>query len=179
MKNMETVLETVLVEVNQSREENLKFKQDVSKKLEDITAQQRSITESLLTLPTKLSSEVHGFVTKLKCPHDMTGKETTDSTNTCKDILTRLIDLQKNVNSRLDSLQTSLETVETSCSYLKKIEDKSSVTNKKEDENIKTMGRQLFQAITEVRDESKRTREQVANMEKSISIIAELIHFLQ
>ena len=177
MKNMETVLERVLFEVKQSREENLKFKQDVSKKLEDITAQQLSITEALLTLPTKPSSEVHGFATKLKCAHDMTGKVTTDSTNSCKDILTTLINLQKNVSSRLDSLQTSLETVETSCSYLKKIEDKSSVTNKKEDENIKTMGRQLFQAITEVRDESKRTREQVADMEKSISIIAEIDTF--
>ena len=177
MKNMETVLETVLFEVNQSREENLKFKQDVSQKLEDITAQQLSITEALLTLPTKLSSEVHGFATDLKCAHDMTGKVTTDSTYTCKDILTTLINLQKNVTSRLDSLQTSLETVETSCSYLKKIEDKSSVTNKKEDENIRTMGRQLFQAIIEVRDESKRTREQVADMEKSISIIAEIDTF--
>ena len=36
MKNMQTVLESVLLELHQSKEDNLKFKQDVSNQLHDI-----------------------------------------------------------------------------------------------------------------------------------------------
>ena len=133
----------------------------------------RSITKSL----SEISSEVLEFVTKLKCTINIAGKETTESTSTCKDIQTGILNLQMNASSRLESLQ-SLHRVPISCAYFKNNVENFPVANMKENENIKPMERrQLYQAITEVRDERKRTREQVAEMEKSPSTINEIDTF--
>ena len=192
MKNVETVLETVLLGVNQSREENLQFKMDVAKKLDEITAQQIRFEESLSSIRKDLQVEtqdVNGrmqlaqasisVADNLKLNQDVTRKldevtsklqKTTESQST---MTKELISDKKNINCRLDGLKSSLHTVEMTCSDLKQNLDKASTVNKKGCDEIQSVGKQIYEAITEVRTESKRTREQVVDIEKGISAISE------
>ena len=59
MKNMQTVLESVLLEIHQSKEDNLKFKQDVSNQLHDIFSHQQTLGDSLVAISKDLPTEIH------------------------------------------------------------------------------------------------------------------------
>ena len=83
----------------------------------------------------------------------------------------------KNVNNKFERMKSTLNTVETSCSELKKNIEKNSASTKKDCDKIKTIGKQINEAIAEVRCESRRTREQVTEMEKSLAAISEAEKF--
>ena len=70
-------------------------------------------------------------------------------------------------------MKSSLNTVEASCSDIKRDLDKSPIANKKECDEMQRLGKQIYETITDVRNESKRTREQVGDIEKSVSAISE------
>ena len=127
------------LDVNEPAEENLKFKHDVSKKLEVITSRQQKFADSLSTITREVQA--------------------------------------KNVNNKFEGMKSTLNTVETSCSDLKKNVEKNSASTKKDCHEIKTIGKQINEAAAEVRHESRRTREQVTEMEKSLAAISEAEKF--
>ena len=59
MKNMQTVLEFVLLEIHQSKEDNLKFKPDVSNQLHDIFSHQRNLGDSLVAISKDFPTGIH------------------------------------------------------------------------------------------------------------------------
>ena len=192
MNNMETVLETVLLGINQSREVNLKFKTDVTKKLEEITSQQIQFAESLSNIKKEVNADKQNACSRMeiaqasismednmKLSQDVTRKldeiasKQQDISESQSTIIKDLSTDKKNVNCRVDGLKSSLHVVETSCSDLKKNLDKASTANKKECDEIQNVGRKIYEAISEVRNESKRSREQMVDIERSISAISE------
>ena len=192
MKNMETVLETVLLGINQSREDNLKFKTDVTKKLEEITSQQIQFAESLSNIKKEVNADKQNACSRMeiaqasismednmKLNQDVTRKldeiasKQQDISDSQSTIIKDLSTDKKNVNCRVDGLKSSLHVVETSCSDLKKNLDKAYTANKKDCDEIQNVGRKIYEAISEVRNESKRTREQMVDIERSISAMSE------
>ncbi|MEW8543580.1 MAG: viroplasmin family protein [Candidatus Thiodiazotropha sp.] len=192
MKNMETVLETVLFGLNQSREENFKFQKDVTKRLEEITSKQLAFAESLSNISKDLGAETRNANSRMEIVQASISME--DNLKLNQDVSRKLDEIsskqqrfaesqstvikelssdKRNVNCRLDGLKSSLHTVETSCLDLKRNLEKASTSNEKECNEIQSVGRKIYEAITEVRNESKRTREQVGDIEKSISAISE------
>ena len=192
MKNMETVLETVLLGLNQSREDNFMFRNNVTKNLEEITSRQEVFAESLADIRKELKAESRDTNSRmeivqasismednLKVNQDISRKlEAMTSKQQCiaesqSTIIKEISSDKKNINSRFDGLKSTLHTVDMSCSDLKRNIEKASVANKKECDEIQDVGRKIYDAITDVRSESRRTREQVGDIEKSISAISE------
>ena len=173
MKNMEAVLETVLLEIHNSREEYAAFKQDVNTRLTEISSKQQDFSESLSCITNELTSEMSKHVNQLD------RKDTTSASQTASvcarsfsEVQTGISNLQRGFNSRLEGMKSSLHTVEDSCSGLKREVEKSSSEHKKEYENIQIVSRQLFEAISDIKKENKRTREQMGDIEKSMNAIS-------
>lgn len=180
MKNMEAVLETVLLEVHNSREEYAAFKQDVNTRLTEISSKQQQFSESLSCITNELTSEMSKHINQLD------RKDTTSASQTASvcarsfsEVQTGISNLQRGFNSRIESMKSSIHTVEDSCSVLKREMEKSSSEHKKEYENIQIVSRQLFEAISEIKNESKRTREQMGDIEKSMNAISAAEDFHQ
>ena len=192
IKNMETVLETVVLGLNQSREDNFKFQKDVMKKLEEITSKQLVFEESLSGFSKELGAETRNANSRMQIAQASISMEDNLKLNqdvskkleeiTCKQdsvaesqskLMKELASDRKNVNYKFEGLKSSLHTVEISCSELKRGVEKASASNKTECDEIQSVGKKIYEAITEVRNENKRTREQVGDIEKSISAISE------
>ena len=192
MKNMETVMVTVLYEVNQSREESLKFKQDITKRFEEITLQQKNLEKFLLTFTQEISSEIRKECSQYqglpehqpreedqRFKQDVT-KKLEEITSNQKNFAASLSAVtqeatieKKTVSSIFDGFKSSLHKLQTSCSDLKLKVDKAVLENKKECDQIQNIGKQIYDAVVEDRNESRRTREQVIDIEKAISAISE------
>ena len=138
VKNMETVLETVLLGINQSREDNIQLKMDVTKKLEDITLQQLRFEKSLSSISKDLNDEKQSMDSRMELAQASISIE--DNLKFNQDVTRQLEEMnskqqkiaesqstiikeissdKKNTNSRFDGLKSSLNTVEMACSDMK------------------------------------------------------------
>ena len=65
MKNMETVLQIILLEIHISREEYAAFRQDVNTRLTDISSKQQDFSEALSCITNDLTSEMSKYIDQL------------------------------------------------------------------------------------------------------------------
>ena len=133
MKNMQTVLETVLFELHQSKEDNLKFKQDVFSQLLEISSQQQHFVESLTAISEDLQVEVSKCITGSHNFNNLaTEVQSSEYTKSIGEIQVGINTLQKNISNRFDTFKSSLQTMETAYTDLKRDTNARSITHKRQ-----------------------------------------------
>ena len=133
MKNMQTALETVLFELHQSKEDNLKFKQDVFSQLHEISSQQQHFVESLTAISEDLHVEVSKCITGSHNSDNLaTEVPSSEYTKSIGEIQIGINTLQKNISNRFDTFKSSLQTMETACSDLKRDTNARFITHKRQ-----------------------------------------------
>ena len=112
MKNMQTVLESVLFEFHQSKEYNLKFKQDVNSQLHEISPLQQHFVGSLTDISNDLHVEVNKCIRESHTSNSLsTDFPRSEHTTFIGEIQVEINTLQKNISDRFDTFKSSLQTV--------------------------------------------------------------------
>ena len=173
MKNMQTVLETVLFELHLSKKHNLRFKQDVSSQLHEISSQQQHFVESFTAISENLHVEVNKCITGSHNSNSLaTEVPSSEYTKSIGEIQVGINTLQKNISSRFDTFKSSLQTMETACTDLKRDTNARSITHKRQFDEIQTLSQKVFETVSDARYENKRTRENIIEMERSINVFS-------
>ena len=181
MKNMQTVLESVLLELHQSKEDNVKLKKDVSSQLHDISSHQKNLGETLVKISKDLPNELQKCITKLT--------ENQNSNSIAKEIprlgeIKSIVEiqeginsLQKNITHRFDTLKSSMQKIGTTCADLKEDSNARSTIHDSRFTEIQDLSQQIFETVSDVQVENRRTRDNLAEIEKSINVMSESADF--
>ena len=62
VKNVETVLESMLFELHQSKQENHNFRKEVTSVLESLQINQNAVSQSISNVSSELSNEVQKYI---------------------------------------------------------------------------------------------------------------------
>ena len=178
MKNMQTVLESVLFELHQSKEEHSKFKQDVTGNLCELSTQLQTLAQSLATiskdLPIEVRKEVNMINGNVNTYKSVTATPKVEDTKSIGDLKDGINKLQNSVNIRLDAIKSSVQRTETTCNDLKCDANTRNKTRDSQIGELRNFSHQIFEAVADVRNENRRMRDNIVEMEKGISAISEL-----
>lgn len=179
MTNMQTVLETVLLEFHQSKEDHMTFKQDVNSQLQEISAKQQNFAELLTNISKALSSEVGKLFTQFDNQKSPSAEETVSvcARSLNSEVQFGISNLQRNISNRFDTLNSSLQTMETTCTDIKRDTDTRATVHRIQYDEIQTLSQRIFETVSDVRNENKKTREHVTEMERSINALSEAGEF--
>ena len=173
MKNMQTVLESVLLELHQAKEDNLKFKQDVSNQLHDIFSHQQNLGDSLVAISKDLPTEIYKLCMSMVTEnHNSAEISRLGDNKFIEELQDRISILQKNIINRFDTLKTSMQKKETTCENLKSETNSRSASHDSRFDEVKNLSQRIFETVSDVRFENRRTRDNVAEMERSINAMS-------
>lgn len=178
VKNMESVLGTVMFEIHKSREDQLQFKQEVNEKLGTMMLKQQNFVDTVTTLTRNLSINISNCIEQVdKCNKVSSLEQYSKTEKTLKEVHSEVTSLKKCLNTRLDGVRTFLHSVEACCTELKSNMELKSKDCKAEAEKIHSYSQQICEAVTEVKRETRRTHEQMTEVEKGIIALSETEKF--
>ena len=96
-----------------------------------------------------------------------------EDTKSIGDLKDGINKLQNSVNIRLDAIKSSVQRTETTCNDLKCDANTRNTTRDSQIGELRNFSHQIFEAVTDVRNENRRMRDNIAEMEKGISAISE------
>ena len=176
MKNMQTVLESVLFELHQSKEEHSKFKQDVNGKLCELSQQQQTLAQSLVTISKDLPIELRKGLTmineNLNTCKSATAAPKVENTKSIGELKDGINTLQNSVTI-LDALKSSVLRMETTCTDLRCDATTRNTAHDSQISEIRNFSHQILETVRDVRNENRRMRDNIAEMEKGLSALSE------
>ena len=121
----------------------------------------------------ELSTEISQHITKVNRKSPSAEETVAACTKSFSEVQSGISNLQKNIGNKFNSLKSSLQVVETSCTTLQQNTETNNVAHRGQYEDIQTITQKIYGSIKDVKDENRRTREHLLEMKKSISALSE------
>ena len=176
MTNMETILETIVTEMHQLKEDQLEFKKEVKQQISSIKDKQQEDGKSVSNLSKAVKEDIRSCIVKIDQMGENSKKEQI-VTNSHDELKTVVLDLQKKVDSRLDSTSTNIQKLETSITSAWSSMNKLSRDCTTEFHNLKSKNTQMSETVMEIQTDIKRTGHTLIDVEKSLTAISESDEF--
>ena len=170
---MQTVLETVLFELHKSKEDNLAASEEIKRQLKEISVKQQESTELFTKMTKELSTEISQHITKVNRKSPSAEETVAACIKSFSEVQSGISNLQKNIGNKFNSLNSSLQVVETSCTTLQQNTETNNVAHRGQYEDIQAITQKIYGSIKDVKDENRRAREHLLEIEKSISALSE------
>ena len=176
MTNMETVLQTVVAELHQIREEQIEFKKDIKQQIGDMQEKQEVVGKSVSNLSMEVSENIRSCILKIEKLEDNVKKERT-VTSCYDEIKSTVLNLQKRVDSRLDTAKSSIQMLEASMSSAKSSMDQLSHDCTAEFQTLNSRNTQIQEAVSKMSTDIKKNGQSLMEVEKSLTSLAEKDEF--
>lgn len=174
MKNMQAVLETVLLEIHQSKEEHQKYKQEVSKQLQAISSKQENFVEVLANIPEEVSNEVGKCIDRLINQRSTSaGTSVSLCTEQIGGIQAGISDLQRNINNKFNTFKSTIQKMEETCNKLKHDTEISDTAHRRHYDEIQLVSQQIYESMSDMKKENQKTRENITEIEKTLCALTE------
>lgn len=177
MKNFESVLQNVMFEIHQLKQQQIDFGVEIKDKLNNLYSRQHDLQNSISDVSNNLSSSIDRCYGKIKELGEVKKTEKTpDKTN---DVMCDISSLQRKVDTSYDTVRSSIQSVENSVSTLKCGVDKMSKDCQVEFKAIESKNTQLQESVTEVNRDIKASKEVITEIEKSLTVMTQLEDFMR
>ena len=122
---METILQNIVTEIHQLKEEQHEFRKEVKQQIGNIQEKQNVFEKSVLSFSSEVSENVRLCISKIEKVGDNSKREQAD--NHChNELKVSIQNLQRKVESRLDVTKSSFQSLEASVSSAKTCVDQLS-----------------------------------------------------
>ena len=119
--NVETVLETVLMEIHQTKQDNFRFQQKVTDTLEKLQMKQNVIEESVSKMSVDIVTNIHKTISQIeKTSKAVSEIDRSSCANTAKEVKAGINEIQKDLQTRLEGIKHNTKSTESSMNSLKK-----------------------------------------------------------
>ena len=180
IRNMESMLGTVIYEVNISREYQQHFRQEMSDKIDRLITKQKDCIDSVANVTKDFSSGVSCCIEKLDQYKKTSQTDPCEKTGKAlKHMETEFSGLKKCLNTRLNTMKTTLQTVETSCTGLRGTIELKSNEYRNGTEKLQSYSQQIYESVNEIRKETKRSQEIMMDIERSVATLSETEPFVR
>ena len=176
MNNMETILETIVTELHQLREDQLEFKKEVKQQISGIIDKQQDDRISLSNLSKEVKDDIRICINKIEQLR-VDSKKDHIVNNSYDQFTTVVSDFKKNVSSRLDSVSTTIQTLDTSMTSTRSEMNKMSRDCATEFRALDSKNAQIAESLVEMKTNIKRTGHTLVDIEKSLTSISEKDEF--
>ena len=173
MKNFESILQNVLFEIHQIKQQQIHSTAEINDKLNNLYSRQEDMQISISNVSSNVLSSIDRCCSNIKDLGEAK-KKSPDKTN---DVMLDISSLQKKVETSYDTVRSSIKSVETSVSTLMLGVDKMSQDCQEEFKTIESMNTQLQESVTEVNSDVKASKEVITEMEKSMTVMTQLEDF--
>ena len=172
--NIETVLENVLLEIHQTRQESFSFKQEVCSKLETLPMKQNVIEESISNLSKDFATNRDKTINQMEKTNKIVSEMDKSSCDrTAKEVKSGIVELQKDIHSRIEIIKNCTQTTDNSVKTLKRDLDMTSRAYSADIENLQSSNRDMQESISEVKRTVNRTKDTISDIERSMSVFSE------
>ena len=177
IRNMESMLGTVIYEVNISREYQQHFRQEMSDKIDRLITKQKDCIDSVANVTKDFSSGVSCCIEKLDQYKKTSQTDPCEKTGKAlKHMETEFSGLKKCLNTRLNTMKTTLQT---SCTGLRGTIELKSNEYRNGTEKLQSYSQQIYESVNEIRKETKRSQEIMMDIERSVATLSETEPFVR
>ena len=173
MKNFESIMQNVLFEIHQIKQQQIHSTAEINDKLNNLYSRQEDMQISISNVSSNVLSSIDRCCSNIKDLGEAK-KKSPDKTN---DVMLDISSLQKKIETSYDTVRSSIKSVETSVSTLMRGVDKMSQDCQEEFKTIESMNTQLQESVTEVSSDVKASKEVITEMEKSMTVMTQLEDF--
>ena len=178
MTNMETVLQTIVAELHHLREEQVELKNEVKQQIGDIQEKQKVFGKSVSNLSEEVAENFRLCISKVERLEN--NSEKVETVNHCHDeINTTVLNLQKTIDSRLDTTKSSIQTLEASISSARSSMDQLSQDCATEFKNLESKNNQVHEALSKISTDIKKSGQSLGEVEKSLTSLSENDEFMK
>lgn len=180
VKNMELVLENVVFEVRQNRQDSINFRKEVTCEMNKLQKKQDTISDSLSCLMA-LSTDIQKCINQFETINKILFEEKNNRTSSIppNDFQAGVAGIQKSITSGLEGVRTSIKSVDTSVASLRDVVHKKSEDYSKDMDKLHKCSKQIQESVKEVEKDVRHAKESVADMEKSMTSLIESETFQQ
>ena len=175
MKNFESILQNVLFEIHQIKQQQIDSTAEIHDKLSNLYSRQHDMQNSISDVSSNLSSSIERCNSNIKYLGE--AKKIEKTPDTTNDVTLDISSLQKRVETSYDTVRSSIKSVENSVSTLKCGVDKMSQDCHEEFKAIESKNNQLQESVTEVNRDVKSSKEVITEIEKSLTVMTQLEDF--
>ena len=173
MKNFESILQSVMFEIHQIKQQQIDSTAEINLKLNSISSKQHDMQNSVTVVSNDLTSSIDKCYLNIKDLEEVRMTEINlEKTNVLPDISS----LQKKVEASHDTLRNSIQSMENSVSSLKRGVEKMSKDRKEDLNAIVSTNAQFQELMTEINRDVKSSKEIITEMEK-LTVLAQLEEF--
>ena len=166
--NMETVLENVLLQVHQTRQENFGFKQEMTSTLEKLQSRQEVIEDSISNLSREFASNMHKTFNQIEKANKMMSEiERSSCASAVKEVKSEIHDLQKDFQSRIEMIKRSVQSTDIAVNDLKKDINLKSNNRATEIEQMHMINKDIQESATDTEVTFKNTTAAKADLSSS------------
>ena len=169
MKNIENVLQNVMLEVHQLKQQQINFGVEVKDQLHNLHSRQLNMQNSISGVSNDFTSAINRCYNKIETLTET--KKTENNLDKTNDVMHDIASLHKKVDTSNDTEKNSIQTVESSISTLKYGVEKISKECQVEFKELETKNTQLQETVTEVRRDMKTSKEVISEIEKSLTVL--------
>ena len=136
-------------------------------------SRQQNLGDSLVAISKDLPTEIHKLcMTMVTENHSSAEISRLGDNKSIRELQDRISILQKNIINRFDTLKTSMQKLETTCENLKSETNTRSASHDSRFDEVKNLSQRTFETVSDVRFENRRTRDNIAEMERSINAMS-------
>lgn len=176
MTNMETILESIVAELHQLREDQLEFKKEIKQQISGIQEKQQEVGKCVSSLSKEVTENIRSCVVKVEKLGENSKREQTVN-HSHDELKTAVSNFQKKVDSRFDLTRTSIQTLETSITSARSSMDKLSRDCTTEFHSLESKNTQIEEALSEISTNIRKTGHTLTEVEKSLTSISEKDEF--
>ena len=178
--NVESVLENVLMEIHQARQDNFSFKQDVTGILENLQMKQNVIEESLSNLSNDFVANKNKTISQIeKTNNTISEMQRSSCTSTVKEVKAEINDFRNTFHSRMDMIKNCVQSTENSVTMIKRDLEIKSKTYAEDIEQLQSSNRDVQEPISEMKRNVSYTKDTVYDIERGLSVLSEPDTFTQ
>ena len=177
MKNFESILQNVLFEIHQIKQQQIDSTTEIDDKLNNLYSRQNDMQNSISVVSSNLSSSIERCYSNIKGLGE--AKKTEKIPVITNDVMLGLSSLQKRVETSYDIVKSSIKSVENSVSTLKCGVDKMSQDCQEEFKALESKNTKLQESVTEVTRVVKSSKEVITEIEKSLTVMTQLEDFMK
>ena len=167
---METVVQTIVAELHQLREEHLELKREVKQQIGNIQEKQQVFGKSVSNLSNELADNFRLCISNVERLEN--NSEEVEMVSHCHDeINATVLNLQKKIDSHLDITKSSIQTLEASMFFARLSMDQLSHDCATEFKNLESKNNQVHEALSIISTDIEKTVQSLA--EKSLTSLSE------
>ena len=171
MKNFEAILQNVMLEIHQIKQQQTDSTAEIAYKLNNIYTRQNDLQNSISDAKSSLSSSVDRCYSSIKDLGELRKAEIIPEK--VNDVILDVSNLQKKVENSYEAVRSSVQSVENAVSTLKRGVDKMSKDRLEEFMAIESKNNQLQESVMEVNRDIKTSKGIITDIEKSLTAMVQ------